>query len=358
MEAGNECAAPLFGGGEPEQGLDPDTVARVRLLSDPATYGEDVNRVEVIETSKSWVFLTACEVYKLKKPVENHFQDLTTLEARETNCRTEVRLNRRLAPTIYLGTVPVTEEASGALALAGDGPVVDWLVRMLRLPESCMLDQVILNGQHATDANRERLGKLIRLMAGFYEAAPVAALAPKDYVDLFAQEQASNRAVLEDPRFARDLGALDQLLTRFDAAFETAREELQRRVREGRIVDGHGDLRPEHVCLVDPPVVIDCLEFSDRLRMVDPFDEIAFLGLECERLGAGDIRKMLIDQCAQALDDRPPQSVLLFYEAYRAFLRARQSLAHLLVPQPREPAKWLPKAQDYLAAAERALFTA
>jgi aminoglycoside phosphotransferase family enzyme len=201
------------------------------------------------------------------------------------------------------------------------------------------------------------LARLANSLVAFYRDVPVAGLTGQDYVQLFEQEQAKNRAVLKEPRFARDLGSLDDLLARFDDTLAAVRGELEQRVRDGRIVDGHGDLRPEHVCLVDPPVVIDCLEFSERLRMIDPFDELVYLGLECAVIGAPAIRGDVIERCAAGLGDRPSVGVLRFYEAYRAFLRARQSLAHLLVPAPREPAKWMPKALGYIAVAERALLT-
>jgi aminoglycoside phosphotransferase family enzyme len=356
MKNRDERATSSPGRAESDRDCGPDTAACVRLLRDPTTYGEGVDRVEVKETSKSWVFLTPNEVYKLKKPIKNHFQDLTTITAREANCRAEVRLNRRLAPSVYLGVLPVTRRTD-ALAVAGDGPVIDWLVRMRRLPNDRMLDRIVLDGEARTDTTRSRLDSLAECLIRFYEAAPIAALTPQEYVSFFKQEQATNRLVLKDARFAHDLAPVDFILARFDSAFDTVKDQLETRVQERRIVDGHGDLRPEHVCLVDPPVVIDCLEFSERLRMVDPFDELVFLGLECELIGAAEIRLRLIDQCATGLGDRPPQSVLLFYEAYRAFLRARQSLAHLLAPQPRLPAKWIPKARAYLAIAERALIT-
>lgn len=357
MNRGSESGGSSPGRHTDGPGRDAGTASCVRFLREPATHGGGFEAVEVKETSKSWVFLTPHDVYKLKKPIENHFQDLRSLAAREANCRIEVRLNRRLAREIYLGVVPITREASGGLALAGEGDVVDWLVHMRRLPADRMLDQIILNGEADEQETRDRLARLANSLVEFYRDAPVAGLTGQDYVQLFEQEQAKNRAVLKEPRFARDLGSLDDLLARFDDSLAAVRGELEQRVRDGRIVDGHGDLRPEHVCLVDPPVVIDCLEFSERLRMIDPFDELVYLGLECAVIGAPTIRGDLIERCAAGLGDRPSVGVLRLYEAYRALLRARQSLAHLLVPAPRDPAKWMPMARGYIGVAERALLT-
>ena len=331
---------------------------RVRFLSDPASYGND-GSVDVKETSKSWVFLTPTEVYKLKKPIRNHFQDLTSIEARAANTETEIMLNRRLAPEIYLGAVRLTLDDSGALALDGEGTVVDWLVHMQRLPESRMLDQLLLKGTESQSRIKEPLVRLARQLIGFYANAHSAELAPNEYVARFEREQVENKRILKDPTFAAELDQdlLQGLLTEFDRALAASRVLIEERARKGKVVEGHGDLRPEHVCLVDPPVVFECLEFSLYLRTIDPFDEIVFLGLECEALGAPWIEDILMNEFDLRGIHKPPERVLLFYRAYRAFLRARQCLAHLLVPLPREPAKWVPKAKTYLQIAERALLT-
>ncbi|HSM22435.1 MAG TPA: hypothetical protein VK876_09530, partial [Rubrivivax sp.] len=127
------------------------------------------------------------------------------------------------------------------------------------------------------------------------------------------------------------------------------------RAAGGHVVDGHGDLRPEHVCLQQPPVVIDALEFNAALRAVDPFDELTFLGLECEMAGAAWIGPRVMAVCAATLGHAPPAALLHLYTAYRAQLRARLALAHLLEPQPRTPLKWAPLAQRYLQRSEAAL---
>ena len=118
-------------------------------------------------------------------------------------------------------------------------------------------------------------------------------------------------------------------------------------MREAAFVDGHGDLRPEHIWLGDPVRIIDCLEFNAQLRACDPFDEIAFLSLECERLGAAwageHIRRRM-----RALRDGPPEELFFFYRCHRATLRARLAIAHLLEPDPRTPEKWPRLARPYL----------
>ena len=151
--------------------------------------------------------------------------------------------------------------------------------------------------------------------------------------------------------FVGAAAALDAL----DAALARHAPLLLARAAGGHVVDGHGDLRPEHVCLQQPPVVIDALEFNAALRAVDPFDELAFLVLECEIAGASWIGPRLLASCAAALRSAPPAALLQLYTAYRAQLRARLALAHLLEPQPRTPLKWAPLAERYLQRSLAAL---
>ncbi|MGI9422074.1 MAG: hypothetical protein ACR2PA_02695 [Hyphomicrobiaceae bacterium] len=329
----------------------------IGFLSDPSSYPYNTGPIDVRETSKSWIFMTTTEVYKLKKRVKNHFQDLSTLTARKANSHAEVSLNRRLAPDVYLGTVPLTCDHNGAFTLDGEGIIVDWLVRMRRLPEDRMLNQIIMRGDHSEPPTRQLLARLVESLVDFYRRVPRARLEAHDYVAHFAHEQSKNRIILTDRRFPLEGRRLLRLLSAFEEALSFYREALVQRVYDGKVIQGHGDLRPEHVCLVEPPVVIDCLEFSERLRSVDPFDEVVFLGLECELLGANWIKPHFIHGIETGLGEKPREAVLLIYEAYRGLLRARQCLAHLLLPEPREPTKWLPKARQYLSISEQALAT-
>jgi len=332
----------------PDLGVSVDE--KVRFLRTCEAYARCPQAVDVKETHMSWVFSAGDRVYKLKKPVHFPFLDFRTLAARETNCREEVRLNRRLAPDVYLGVVSLTVDENGRLAIGRGGEVVDWLVEMRRLPDELMLDQAIL--RHTIEHDRSgRIEGVADLLIGFYKDCSPAEISPLDYVQQFAREHAINEAVLCDPRFKLDGAQVSDVLARVRHGIKEA-ASLEDRVERGRVVEGHGDLRPEHVCLSDPPVIIDCLEFSHALRLVDPFDELTFLTLECEFLGAGWIGEHIIERCAEGLDDNPAPHLLEFYWTYRACLRARIALAHLLEPNPRTPEKWIPLARRYLQLAQ------
>ncbi|MFZ1991133.1 MAG: hypothetical protein WAW96_15350 [Alphaproteobacteria bacterium] len=295
----------------------------------------------------AWVFLAGNHAYKLKKPVKYPFLDFSALESREAVCREEVRLNRRLAGETYLEVVPLTQDESGRLSIGGQGTPIDWLVKMHRLPADRMLDYLIANGA-VTERDVDAIGKLL---SRFYQTAVRTPLTAQEYLRVFVEQDAENRKILLQVDHNLPRHELDTVFAALDRAFTSCRALIEARAIADRIVDGHGDLKPEHICLIQPPVIIDCLEFNARLRMVDPFDELAYLGMECQRLGAAWIGKRLIERCAASLDDRPPPEVMAFYTVYRCCLRARLSVAHLLEPQVRTPEKWIPRAREYLAIA-------
>lgn len=323
---------------------------KVAFLSDPRHYPFPVRDVEVRETHMSWVFLTEDRVFKMKKPVRYPFLDFGTFAARSRVVRDEIRLNRRLAPDVYIGEAALTLQPGGGLAFGGDGPVVEWLVAMRRLPEARMLDHVIIHGG-LTGRDLVRVGERL---VGFYRALPAEPVTGPAYVRRFEDEYAFTADVLADPHFAFDGAHVAGILLSFEQALAAVRPLLAERAAAGRIVEGHGDLRPEHVCLEDPPAIIDCLEFDRRLRLVDPFDEIVYLGLECARLGAERVLSDLRAALENGLRDRPPAAVLAFYWRYRALLRARLALLHLVEPHPRTPQRWRPEARRYLEFAEEA----
>ncbi|MGD9657280.1 MAG: hypothetical protein AB7U61_06510 [Methylocystis sp.] len=329
----------------------PSTADKVRFLSAPGAYPNLPASVSVLETHMSYVFLAGDKVYKLKKPVRYPFLDFSTINAREHNCREEARLNRRLAADIYLGVIPLTLSASRGLTLGGEGETVDWLVAMRRLPREAMLDRLIAEDRLTT----AHIDALSDTLADFYRHAECSSISAEEYSLRFFREQERNRDILTRRDFALDHGRTPVLLDLLDARLSASRAQLQERVRAGRIVDGHGDLRPEHICLRDPIAIFDCLEFNAELRQVDPFDELAYLGVECALIGAKTIGAELIDKVAQRLSIEPPRRLVALYAAWRATLRARQSVAHLLDATPREPAKWEPLAKRYLDLAQSAL---
>jgi uncharacterized protein len=330
------------------QGVEPALAAKVDFLSRPDAYDPRPPNVVCRETHMSWVFLAGAHVYKLKKPVHFPYLDFSTLERREAACRAELRLNRRLAPDIYLGVVPLTKHG-GALSIDGEGVPIDWLVRMRRLDDRFMLDHMIEN----RSVGFTQLDRLVETLAHFYRSATPVFLSPAIHLADWAKSLAYNRRVLLDPRF-RILGGVVHRVDLAQRLFLKRRGNcIIARLRHRRIVDGHGDLRPEHIWLDDKVRIIDCLEFNARLRIVDPFDEIAFLNLECERLGAAWAGDYLQRRMKHVLRDGPADELFTFYRCHRATLRARLAIAHLLEEHPRTPEKWPRLCATYLNLAEK-----
>lgn len=325
------------------------TRQKVAFLRRPDSYPEGPSRVEVKETHMSWVFLTDHHAYKLKKPVRYDFLDFSTIEARRRDCQEEVRLNRRLAPDVYLGSVPLTVEANGRLRLDGAGTAIDWLVKMVRLPQARMLDELV-QARRVEDAD---LHALVRRLVRFYEQVPREDLSPDAYRARLRRDVTATHGELVDSAY--DLPP--ELTARVrDTQLECLRRDaplFDARVKEGRIIEGHGDLRPEHVCLTAEPVVIDCLEFNRAFRILDTADELAFLAVECERLGDPETGERLLALYRELSNDRPPDPLLHFYSSYRAALRAKLAIWHTRDHDVPDHPKWRTKALAYLELAER-----
>ncbi len=323
---------------------------KVAVLSRPETYGaERPEQVLALQTHMAWLFFTERRVRKLKKPVRYAFLDFGTVARRRAVCEAEVRLNRRLAADVYHGLAPLTLTADHRLRLGPYGEVVDWLVVMRRLPEVLMLDRLLRAG----GPDRAPIERLGTKLAAFYAGAPRAPLTPEAYRERLRAGLEESARELRQPAYGLGPDAADAALGPALEFLERARPMIAARVAEGRIVEGHGDLRPEHICLEPEPVVIDCLEFNRALRLVDPLDELAYLALECELLGDRTVGERLIACYAAASGDAVPERLLVFYCCARALLRARLMALHSHEPGDRPRDHYLRHARAYLDQARR-----
>lgn len=320
--------------------------AKIDCLSRPETYAA-TREVSSIETHFSWVFLTDTRAYKLKKPVREEFLDFTTLDARRLDCLEELRLNRRLAPEIYLDVIPLVSKGTAGLALGGRGRVVDWLVEMRRLAAERMLDRAITAGTVDPTALRHA----IRRLAEFYRGLPSESMDAEEYRRRFLQDLRAARNVFAaaPAPLARAARGATRILAGFVRRHPAC---FDRRIARGRIIEGHGDLRPEHVWLGEPPVFIDCLEFNRGFRVLDPVDELSFLAMECERLGAPDIGAIILATYFAATPDSVPAALIAFYQGFRACLRAKLAFRHTQDPAVACPDRWLRRSREYLVRAE------
>lgn len=322
---------------------------KVQFLKGPGAYPEGTGLVETGETHMSWLFLTDRFVYKMKKPVRYDFLDYSTLEARRYFCEEEIRLNRRLAGPVYLAAMPLVVDHAGRLQLGGRGMTVEWLVKMKRLPHERMLDCSIRNRTVMADDVRAVITRLAR----FYQDAVPVSMEPGRYLERIRERADENRQELILPKFGLSDGQVGRIHQAQHELLGRAPEIFTARAAEKRIVEAHGDLRPEHVCLGPEPVVIDCLEFELEFRILDPVEELAFLAMECEMLGAEEISRLIFKAYQENTADRPPDSLIDFYKSYRACLRAKIALWHIEEVTEPEAAHWRGRARDYLSLAER-----
>ncbi len=343
LDAGNAMAS----------GNNDDATARkVAFLSKPQSYGEAPAEIERVETHMSWVFLAGSHAYKLKKAVHYPFLDFSSAAARRRDCLEELRLNRRLAPRVYLGVVPLTRETDGTLTVDGVGEPVDWLVRMRRLPRDRMLDVAMAAGE-VPDAE---LDAVVRLLADFYRSQPTEPVSAEAYRRTLEHEVRANRQVLLEPQYGLTDGLVEPMIDDQLALLRTAPQLFDQRVAEGRIVEGHGDLRPGHIYLGPPPQIIDCLEFNRELRVVDPLDELGYLAMECSLREREAVGLYLIARYADLSGDSAPPRLLAFYQSRRACLRARLCLRHIVSAEAPTDAAWRRRAGDYLTLARNYVF--
>ena len=310
---------------------------------------------QLVETHISWVLLRGQDVYKLKKPVSLGFLDFSSPAKRRAACEAEVRLNRRLAPRVYRGCVPVTRDASGRHRIGGPGKTVDWAVHMARLAEGTRAD--VLLSEDRLDASY--LAQIAERLAAFHATARCDAETSRfGTIEAIATNVKENfeqtRETLEtylDSTEADEVEAWQlDFLQRHEGLFAARR-------RDGRVRDGHGDLRLEHIYLggedgvastEEGVVIVDCIEFNQRFRYADVCADVAFLAMDLAWHGRPDLAERFLAAYARAANDYQLYPLVDFYESYRAFVRGK--IASLVAEDPNLPT---PARQRLAADARR-----
>ncbi|HTM84356.1 MAG TPA: AAA family ATPase, partial [Mycobacterium sp.] len=285
-------------------------------MSNDSAAAEHAMSARIHETHSGIIVLVGDKAYKAKKPVTTEFLDFSTPARREQVCAREVELNSRLAPASYLGVAHLT--------LPGGGPPEPVIV-MRRHPDAARLATMV-RGSDPSGAVAAALHAIAATVAGFHDTArrgrPIDAQGTvtavgRRWQDNFTEMAAFTGEVISAVRL--------QEIRRLAAAYLAGRSVLfTRRITDRRIVDGHGDLLADDIFwLPDGVQILDCLEFDDNLRYVDVIDDIAFLAMDLEFLGRRDLADIFVEEYRAATDDDAPASLLGFYVAYRALVRAK-----------------------------------
>jgi aminoglycoside phosphotransferase family enzyme/predicted kinase len=320
----------------------------VRALLRPEAYPHPADGLTLHETHISWVILAGPYAYKLKKPVNFGFLDFSTLDRRAADCVDEVRLNRRLAPDVYLGVVQVVER-DGTFFVSGPGRPVEPAVWMRRLPAEGMLPRLLARGEADAGLVRRIARKLARFHAraatgpGVNEYGSAAAIRA-NWQENFAQTELFTAQML--PPWERE--AIIAYVQRF---LDEQGRLLERRVAAGRVRDGHGDLHAASICVENGRIhFFDCLEFSPRLRCADVAAEVAFLAMDFDHRGRADLAEAFVDAYVRHSGDDEIRDLLDFYRCYRAYVRGK--VLGLRLAQPGLPAN----DAERIAAEARAYF--
>ncbi len=323
----------------------------IEALRQPGIYDHLVDDIKIVQTHISFVLLAGDFVYKFKKPVDFGFLDFSTLEKRKYCCEQELLLNRRLCPDIYLGLVSLTREGDG-YALDGGGEILEYGVKMRRMPEEKMMVNLIQQGQ----VGQEQVDSLVDKLVPFYQLAD-----RNDEIDGYGRAESVAVNVLEN--FEQTEGFVGEgAISRetFDRISAWSKEFLTRetlfanRVQMGCIRDCHGDLYSANICLADKVYIYDCIEFNRRFRYCDVASDIAFLAMDLDFHGLRDLSEYCIDRFCERSGDEGLKEMLNFYKCYRAYVRGKIGLFTASDPAVEESVKksCMQGAAKYFALAE------
>jgi aminoglycoside phosphotransferase family enzyme/predicted kinase len=295
-----------------------DQQAVIAFLSKPSSYGPEIERVDVIETHVSLVFLAGDRAYKLKRAVKYPYLDFSTRQHRRRACEAEFALNRRTAPTLYLVVRALTRMADGRICFAGAGSAIDWVVVMRRFEQSSLFDALAQSGELSAPLMQELAGHIADFHAmaerryDFGGAAALTTIAETNHRCLmearhagFAQER------IEEIR--------DYSLQRLAAVGEL----LDKRRAEGKVRRCHGDLHLRNICLLDDkPTLFDCLEFSDALASIDVLYDLAFLLMDLEHRGLTEFANIVLNRYLDLTDEDHGLPAISIFLSLRAAIRA------------------------------------
>jgi aminoglycoside phosphotransferase family enzyme/predicted kinase len=294
---------------------------QISALLVPDTYPEKTKSVRHLQTHISHIFITDRFVYKFKKPVDFGFLDFTTLENRHFYCQEELRLNRRLSPDIYLDLVALRRDKNGNICFGGTGEIIEYAVKMLRLPEERMMSRLL--DQNAV--TQEEIRAVAERVAAFHAVADTDERIssygmPEQIRANWEENLAQTRQFIGRTITEAAHGQISKLVL---ALLESDESVLCQRVQDGFVRECDGDLHSGNICLDQQVHIFDCIEFNERFRCSDTAADVAFLAMDIESHGNKRLAEQFVAEYQAITKDSGLRKVLPLYLANRAFIRGK-----------------------------------
>jgi len=329
---------------------------KISKLLNPDVYNHPVSKIELIETHISWVILTGDFAYKIKKPVNLGFLDFSILEKRHEYCEQEVRLNRRLAPDLYLGVVSIlgTTDKPIISENTDSKSIFEYAVKLVQFPQSAQLDNKLAAG----DLGFEHMDSIAQMVAEFHAKTAIA----DDSMD-YGNNDIVNQPVAENFELVKEHLAINNYVNKIDALkqwssseFKKLKAVFEQRKQDGFVRECHGDMHLRNlVWLNDKPVAFDCIEFNPELRWIDVISEVAFLIMDLQDRQQDQLAHHYLNSYLEKTGDYAGLSVLSFYLCYRAMVRAKVDALRIEQKgvDKKEQEQQLAEFESYLTLASR-----
>ncbi|HLN90212.1 MAG TPA: phosphotransferase [Candidatus Binatia bacterium] len=291
----------------------------VDALLKPDAYPDETDKIELIQTHISFVFLTEKYVYKVKKAVNFGFLDFSTLEKRRTFCKKELDLNRRLCPEIYLKVVPIN--MSNVIKINGSGETIEYALKMKRLPQKRIMTKLLKENK----VDMKTIDGIAKVVAAFHSRAQTNSeisqfgsleIIKINWNENFAQTKKYINQTITEAGFQFIQTKIEDFMAKNKALFES-------RVAGKRVRDCHGDLHSGNIFVTGKICIFDAIEFNDRFRYSDVAADVAFLAMDLDFERRPDLANYFIERYIVYSKDQQLTQLLPFYKCYRAYVRGK-----------------------------------
>lgn len=322
----------------------------IQSLLKPSAYPDSPYTVELRQTHISYLFFTTKYVYKIKKPIDFGFLNFTTLEKRRFFCHQEIVLNKRLCQEIYLNVVEINNK-NGKFIFEGKGDVVEYAVKMKRLPLDKMMDSMLKTGKMTESMVKD----IADVIVNFHDKAETNL-----YISQFGLPSVIEKNTEENFTQTQNYIGRTITQTQFDIVknyvenfLKTRHGLFAKRVDKGFIKNCHGDIHSEHICIANGIYIFDCIEFNERFRYSDTAADIAFLAMDLDFYNRHDLSNTFCEEYIKASQDKDAGELLDFYKCYRAYVRGKVEGFKIdqkeVPPEEKEKAKLKAKRYFHLA---------